>query len=124
MSKLLQGTLFGISQVLLFIIVYEGFWRIATLIFGPFRNDLSWGLTVRYSVIIVIVVVFVINLFIVLCSQQKWNGSVIVLGLLSFVSLNIDSLTHTPYRFILLLVAAIISMTPSILLIKRQKKSD
>ena len=55
-SKYVQALLLTVCQIVAFIVVYEAFWRLYIALAPNFRRDISWGLTVRFAVMIFAVI--------------------------------------------------------------------
>lgn len=116
MRKTIKSVLYSIAQVLLFVVSYKILWCVAIMIFSP-RNNLQWGLTVEYSVIAIAPLISIVNILIVLINSSKLKVVLLLLALLLFGLLNINNLYYTPYRFSFLMIIAIISFLPSLILI-------
>jgi hypothetical protein len=105
-SKYVQLLLLTGCQIITFIIVYEVFWRLYIFLMPNFRRDISWGLSVRYAVMVfaaISLVGAIIGNLVVLKHQflLQW------FCVLTFAYFFLGSWSYMPYRTSFLFVCAV-----------------
>lgn len=121
-SKPVQMLLLFVSQAVIFVCSYEVFWRLLQIFLPSFRRDISWGGTVRYAVLVFLVISF-IGVILAKLFLQTHQLLIQVLCILSFAFFLLKSWTYTPYRVLLLIGCATISyLAPHYLFTARKGK--
>ncbi len=114
MRKIFIALILSILCIIVYIISYELIWRLRLLIFGNVKPDISWGLTVRYSIIVFSVVSVITNLVIVYWLGLKSNKILLtyLISILVFFLLFVNIVYLSPFKVgILILSAFIASLT-------------
>lgn len=117
-SKYVQLLLLTGCQIITFIIVYEAFWRLYRFLMPNFRRDISWGLSVRYAVMVfaaISLVGAIIGNSLVLKHQLLLQWFCV----LTFAYFFLGSWSYTPYRTSFLLVCAVVGFLGPFFLLRK-----
>jgi hypothetical protein len=117
-SKYVQWLLLSLCQIITFIVVYEAFWRLYIFLTPDFRRDISWGLNVRFAVIIFAVISLagaIIGTLLFIRHQLlvQW------FCVLSFACFFLGSWSYTPYRTSFLMACGVVGFLIPFYLLRR-----
>jgi hypothetical protein len=117
-SKYVQLLLLTGCQIITFIIVYEASWRLYMFLMPNFRRDISWGLSVRYAVMVfaaISLVGAIIGNSLILKHQLLLQWFCV----LTFAYFFLGSWSYMPYRTSLLLVCAVVGFLGPFFLLRK-----
>ena len=117
-SKYVQALLLTVCQIIAFIVVYEAFCRLYIILAANFRRDISWGLTVRYAVMI-FAVISLIGAIIGNLLFLKHQILVQWLCILSFAYFFLGNWSFMPYRTSFLFACAVMGFWGPLLLLRK-----
>jgi len=117
-SKYIQALLLTVCQIIAFIVVYEAFWRLYIILTPSFRRDISWGLNVRYAVMI-FAVISLIGAIIGNLLFLKHQILVQWLCILSFAYFFLRNWSYIPYRTSFLLACAVVGFWGPFFLLRK-----
>ena len=117
-SKYVQALLLTVCQIIAFIVVYEAFWRLYTILAPNFRRDISWGLNVRYAVMI-FAVISLIGAIIGNLLFLKHQILVQWLCILSFAYFFLGNWSYMPYRTSFLLACGVVGFWGPFFLLRK-----
>lgn len=114
----------SLCQIGLFVLVYELLWFIASQALGDVRKDLSWGLTLRYAIIVFCVLSLLLNLGLLLLKSKKGKMVLIIAAMIVFVIFFIPNLLISPYRTSLLFLSSLLAFSLSFFMKSKKERSS
>lgn len=117
-SKYVQLLLLTVCQIITFIVTYEAFWRLYIFLMPNFQRDISWGLTVKFAVLIFAVISLVGSIIgnLLFLKHQllvQW------FCVLSFAYFFLGNWSYTPYRTSFLLACGIVGFLGPFFLLRK-----
>ena len=109
--------IFSIS-IILFISIYEMCNSLITSLLQIEKGNLNWGITLKYSLILFIILSFILSVSTVVLKNKKHKLIIMVLVCVLFCIAFISNIKYTPYKFILLITSSLIGfIIPNIITI-------
>ncbi len=121
MKNMLIVSSLTLVTVVVYVVSYSFFWEIGLHVVGDVKRDLSWGLTLRYSILVFAVLTLLSNSIIVLLNAFSVLkiASVYLVSLFFLFLFFIDSIFISPLRVCLLIFCSFFAyFLSTILLVK------
>lgn len=116
MKGLLKVFIMILFHLVVFVIIHEIGIRIAQLIFETSKGGISWGVTVRYAVVVFSIIVTALSILREYSNSLKLTRIGVVLSCLGFICLFITNIKYAPFKTLLLLVSGILGIIIPVLL--------
>lgn len=101
--------LVALFQLIIFGLTYEIIWRIYTSVQPNYNSDISWGLTVRFALIIMSILITLSFLVKVIFNKTKSNILFFIFPTIVFSAFFIQDISYTPYKTSLLIFCGAVS---------------
>lgn len=109
---------FILIQIASYVCTYELGWRLGVYLKDTPKNDIFWGITVRYSLIAFIIISIISTILTDIFFNKTYKQYLIVFAIsfVAFSLLFISNYRYTPNKVLLLLISAFIGFSSSIVI--------